>query len=77
MRDVKLDLNPLCEECERKGITVPAELIHHIVPISSGGDPFPDLEGLEALCTSCHSKHHNAKPMTEKQKKFLDLFDSL
>ena len=77
LRIEKLNLNPLCEECEREGITMGADIVHHRVHISDGGDPFPEVEGLESLCLPCHSKHHNAKELTEEQNKFLDLMKSL
>ena len=59
------------------GITMAAEIVHHVIPISDGGDPFPEVEGLESLCTSCHSKHHNIKPMSAEQRKFYDLMECL
>ena len=77
LRDAKLDLNPLCEECAKRELTVPAEIVHHIVPISEGGEPFPDVDGLESLCISCHSKHHNTKHLTDEQQKFYDLMIDL
>ena len=77
LRDYKLDVNPLCEECERNGLTVAADLVHHVKPISEGGDPFPEIDGLESLCTPCHSSHHSAKELTEQQKQFYKLLDSM
>ena len=77
LRHRKLDLNPLCEHCQAQGLTVAAEIVHHIVPVSEGGDPFPDIAGLESICTSCHSLHHNTMPMTEEQKKFQALIERL
>lgn len=45
---------PLCNRCE--GV-VPATVVHHIKPISEGGARL-DVENLEALCATCHNKHH-------------------
>jgi len=45
--------NPLCEECERNGLTVVSVLTDHITPISKGGDPW-GWDNLQALCRKCH-----------------------
>jgi len=45
----KLLDQPLCK-CGRL-----AEHVHHVNPLREGGDPWK-LEGLEALCASCHSR---------------------
>lgn len=66
LRTIKLINNPLCERCEKKGLTVAAEDIHHI-------DSFTKYEGnqrlyvaydynnLESLCKKCHQLEHNGK----------------
>ncbi len=51
-----IDAHPLCEECLRHGIAVPAEHVHHIVPLSDGGTN--DAGNLMALCKACHSRVH-------------------
>lgn len=56
LRLLKLQADPLCEECKARGQTVPAKHVDHIRAISDGGDPFPDLGGLRSLCPSCHSR---------------------
>jgi len=50
-------LHPLCEECERRGRVVPADVVHHKVEIALGGDPL-SFDNLESLCHSCHNKIH-------------------
>ena len=74
LRSKKLHQSPLCEHCERMGLTVNADVVHHIVPVRKGGDLFPDLDGLESLCNRCHSIHHN---MSDEQKKFFELLKSM
>ena len=49
--------HPLCEECERQGRVVVADLVHHKVEISEGGAPL-DLKNLESLCHACHNRIH-------------------
>jgi len=53
IRDRYIRLHPLCEQCQKDGKLTPAGEVHHIVPLSKGGDH--DEENLMALCTSCHS----------------------
>ncbi len=55
LRAVKLDQFPLCEECQRKGITTLAQMVDHIVPINQGGAPL-DMENLQSLCHPCHNR---------------------
>ena len=56
LRRAKLQDNPLCELCLRQNRIVPAVAIDHIVSIKAGGDPFPGLDRLMSLCTSCHNR---------------------
>lgn len=47
--------NPLCKECNNKGIVKGAEVVDHIKPISQGGSEY-SLTNLQALCKVCHDK---------------------
>jgi 5-methylcytosine-specific restriction endonuclease McrA len=51
LRKAKLVQQPYCSVCNKV-----AHAVDHIMPISKGGDPFPPLDALRSLCTSCHSK---------------------
>ena len=53
LRKKFLIVNPICSRCGSK-----ATVVHHVKEIKEGGDPF-DKNNLEALCSSCHSKHHS------------------
>lgn len=59
-----LKAHPLCERCEVNGLTVPAEEIHHIIPIANERDYARmrrlayDTMNLQALCRECHHKVH-------------------
>ncbi|MEG1925603.1 MAG: HNH endonuclease signature motif containing protein, partial [Ruthenibacterium sp.] len=46
--------HPLCEECKNQGKLTPAEEVHHINPLSNGGDS--KTNNLMALCKPCHSR---------------------
>lgn len=54
LRALKLQKDPLCEECMRKGMLVPAQMVDHIVPINKGGAQL-DLNNLQSLCNHCHA----------------------
>jgi 5-methylcytosine-specific restriction protein A len=53
IRDRYTKAHPLCEECQKRGKLVPAEEVHHIIPLSRGGSNATD--NLMSLCKSCHS----------------------
>ena len=60
LRAAKLSAQPVCEPCERRGRTVLAEAVDHIIEINKGGPAFPPLDALMSMCTSCHSVKTNA-----------------
>ena len=51
LRRIKLQMNPLCEECGRAKATT----ADHIVPIKQGGATL-DVSNLQSLCGSCHGR---------------------
>lgn len=55
VRAIKIQENPLCEECQRRGVLTPADVVDHITPINQGGEPF-DESNLQSLCHRCHNK---------------------
>lgn len=50
-----ITLNPLCEECRRKGITTIGTVVDHIKQVKKGGAKF-DFENLQTLCDTCHAR---------------------
>ena len=54
LRKVKLEQDPLCEECLKKGIHTPAKVADHIVPINQGGAAL-NITNLQSLCDRCHN----------------------
>ena len=43
---------PLCEECEKQGLVVPTEQVHH-----RDGNPRNNVEeNLESVCAACHNR---------------------
>ncbi|MDH4319936.1 MAG: HNH endonuclease [Desulfobulbaceae bacterium] len=49
-----LRLNPTCNECERQGLVVAAEVTDHITPHKGDQDLFWDHRNHQALCKRCH-----------------------
>lgn len=56
IRDRYAAAHPLCEMCLKDGRYTPVEEVHHIVPVSQGGDHRES--NLMSLCQSCHTKVH-------------------
>ena len=54
LRRYYMQMNPLCEECDRLGFTTPGECVDHITPMRWGGDK-TSLNNLQTLCNLCHS----------------------
>lgn len=55
LRAVKIEQQPLCEDCLRQGRHTPARVVDHIVPINKGGDSL-DIANLQSLCDACHNR---------------------
>ena len=53
----------LCENCMRKGIYKPAEIVHHKIELTPMNIDNPELtlgfDNLEAVCRECHSEYHD------------------
>ena len=73
LRDRKLDENPLCEKCAQADITTAATIVHHVRPVRDGGDPFPDLDGLQALCHDCHQGEQSRYRLPGEREEFQKL----
>lgn len=66
LRILKLQKDPLCECCLKKGKVTPAEDIHHIISFMNTNDPVQrkflafDFNNLMSLCDVCHQSIHQA-----------------
>ncbi len=56
IRDRYAQSHPVCERCLAEGRLTPVEEVHHIVPVSRGGQHVDS--NLMSLCQSCHTKIH-------------------
>lgn len=48
-----------CRNCKRFGRIVPANTVHHSIPLESRADLKLDDRNLLSLCTTCHEQMHN------------------
>ena len=55
----------LCEECWRRGIVKPGEIVHHKTHVTPENINDPNItlsfDNLELLCRDCHGKEHDDK----------------
>lgn len=56
LRKMVLDQEPFCRECAAQGRAVFAEDVDHIVDHGGDYNLFWDMDNLQPLCHSCHSK---------------------
>lgn len=56
----------LCEICAKKGLIVPAEIVHHRTPITPTTVNDPEItlnfSNLCAVCRNCHAELHSNRP---------------
>lgn len=61
-RNYKQSVGGLCERCLAKGMIVPADIVHHKIPLTD--ENVNDLSislswnNLQALCRQCHAEVH-------------------
>lgn len=71
LRQLKLNTNPLCERCAKKGIYNAAEIIHHKEYVNdknyNDDNIFFNIDNLESLCRKCHNEEH----FKSKEKDYL------
>ena len=48
--------HPLCVECEREGMLVPAEVVDHVTPHKGNYARMWDQGNWQALCKACHDR---------------------
>jgi len=53
LKEWKLAHDPLCETCLQAGLTVPTDVVHHMIPIKKGTKKL-ELDFLVSLCHACH-----------------------
>ena len=81
LRNLKLMYNPLCEECERNGLTTVATEVDHIISITVSWERRTDWINIQSICKPCHSSKTyqenidqlHPKPIDKLAEKLKDL----
>lgn len=47
--------HPLCGHCIERGVTTPADMVDHILPVRTHWDRRLDASNMQALCNPCHA----------------------
>lgn len=53
--------NGLCTRCYKQGIIKRADVVHHIIYLTTDATKAFDVNNLECLCHACHNKEHDEK----------------
>ena len=60
--------HPLCEECKKRGILTPSQVVDHIIPVAICAD-FWDQSNWQALCKRCNMAKGNRDKRLINQKR--------
>lgn len=71
-RNAYISQHPICEDCLTRGIYTTATEVHHIKPLSDGGDPY-DTHNLRSLCHACHMQTHGFKDNTRQRETVINV----
>jgi len=69
LREVKLGKAPWCELCIAEGVYTEATHVHHVKPLKTHPDLALDIDNLESMCISHHSKVHGCGSRDECMEK--------
>ena len=70
IRNYYIQMNPLCELCDKEGYTIEGQCVDHITPRRLGGSD-TNLNNLQTLCNSCHASKtgKESRVIVDKYKK--------
>ena len=62
LRKLKIQKDPLCEECLKCGIITPVDCVHHKIWLTQKNITDPsvtlNINNLQSLCYECHNRIH-------------------
>ncbi|TFI70087.1 HNH endonuclease signature motif containing protein [Carnobacterium divergens] len=61
--------NYICQECLRRDLVEPGNVVHHKVEARENIELFFDLDNLETISITCHNKEHPERSGGRKKKK--------
>ena len=62
-----------CAKCGRSARNRRGLLVHHVIPLSRGGDPWR-LDNLETQCVPCHAETHRVADMDPQRLAWRERF---
>ena len=65
LRAYYIQMNPVCELCEKQGYIIAGECVDHIEPMRFGGSE-TSLNNLQTLCNSCHATKSGRESQIKK-----------
>lgn len=72
VRDKRRAENPLCQECERKGMIRPMKIVDHVISVEERPDLFLDFDNTQSLCDFHHILKTNADKKRKNEAKRLE-----
>jgi 5-methylcytosine-specific restriction endonuclease McrA len=69
LRKLKLQRNPMCEICFAYGRLTEATIVDHIVAVRDSYEGRLDIENLQSVCLSCHSRKTRQEEKSVKRLK--------
>lgn len=72
LRDKRINENPLCQECEKKGRINAAKLVDHIKPVEDYPQLALSYENTQSLCEFCHNVKTRRDKQERKQRQKLE-----
>ena len=66
LRRLKLQADPLCEDCQPRGRATLAVEVHHKIKISERPDLRLDWDNLQSLCEPCHDAKSAAERAADR-----------
>lgn len=72
IRDRRRAENPICQECEKRGIIRPMNIVDHIITVEERPDLALEYDNTQSLCTFDHILKTNADKKRKNEAKRLE-----
>ena len=63
--------NHLCRRCKKRGLLIPATMVHHIRPLEDYPELGLELDNLISLCNTCHEQVEKRGQKYKKKKEIV------
>jgi 5-methylcytosine-specific restriction protein A len=72
LRKIKLQRNPMCEICYADGRLTKAAIVDHIKPVKDCYEDRFDIDNLQSVCLSCHSRKTRQEEAARREAETTD-----